>query len=127
MTNKLTDKDIIKALPNMTYGGHYCAKCKYDNGKGNDRCGLKGCKIARYALDQITRQQSENENLKAENQSLRSAANSLKMHYEEAQAEIERLKNYELVVSVQDTLNTLRSLGDFINNLLEDKEEVNNK
>ena len=56
MTDKLTDKDIIKALPNMTYGSHYCLKCKYDNGKGNDRCGLKGCKIARYALDLITRQ-----------------------------------------------------------------------
>ena len=59
MTDKLTDKDVIKALPNMTYGGHYCAKCKYDNGKGNDRCGLKGCKIARYVLDLITRQQAK--------------------------------------------------------------------
>ena len=66
MTDKLTDKDIIKALPNMTYGGHYCAKCKYDNGKGNDRCGLKGCKIARYALDLINRLQAENERLKEE-------------------------------------------------------------
>ena len=35
----------------------------------------------------------ELENLKVENQSLRTAANSLKMHYEEAQAEIERLKS----------------------------------
>ena len=61
---KLTYKEIIKALSNMTYGGHYCAKCKYDNGKGNDRCGLKGCKIARYALDFITRQQAENERLR---------------------------------------------------------------
>lgn len=68
----------------------------------------------------ITHQQAENENLEVENQSLRSAANSLKMHYEEAQAEIERLKNYELVVSVQDTLNTLRSLKDFIDNLLKE-------
>ena len=93
MTDKLTDSEIVKALPNMTYGGHYCAKCKYDNGKGNDRCGLKGCKIARYALDLITRQKTENENLKVENQSLRSAANSLKIHYEETQAEIERLRN----------------------------------
>lgn len=92
MTDKLTDSEIVKALPNMTYGGHYCAKCKYDNGKGNDRCGLKGCKIARYALDLITRQKTENENLKVENQSLRSAANSLKMHYEGAQAKIKRLK-----------------------------------
>ena len=35
----------------------------------------------------------ELENLKVENQSLRTAANSLKMHYEEAQTEIERLKS----------------------------------
>lgn len=34
---------------------------------------------------------------------------------------IESLKNYERVV------NALRSLDDFIDNLLEDKEEVNNK
>ena len=43
-------------------------------------------------IDLITRQQAEIENLKVENQSLRSAANSLKMHYEEAQAELESLK-----------------------------------
>lgn len=98
---KLTDNEIIKALSNMTYGGHYCSKCKYDNGKGDDRCGLKGCKIARYALDLITRQQAENENLKVENQSLRGAANSLKMHYEEAQTEIERLRKEVNLVSIQ--------------------------
>ena len=104
MTDKLTDKDIIKALPNMTYGGHYCAKCKYDNGKGNDRCGLKGCKIARYALDLITRQQAENENLKVKLQSMRGAANSLKMHYEEAQAEVERLKR-ELDLVIENSIS----------------------
>lgn len=43
----------------MRYGGHGCKNCKYDNGKGDDRCGLKGCKIARYALDLITRQQAK--------------------------------------------------------------------
>ena len=37
--------------------------------------------VLKNALDLITRQQAENENLKVENQSLRSAANSLKMHY----------------------------------------------
>ena len=42
--------------------------------------------------DLINHQKAEIENLKVENQSLRSAANSLKMHYEESQAEIERLK-----------------------------------
>lgn len=47
------------------------------------------------AYDEIDQLQTENENSRVENQSLRSAANSLKMHYEEAQAEIERLKPFE--------------------------------
>ena len=50
-------------------------------------------RIVRKAEEEITRQQAEIENLKVENQSLRTAANSLKMHYEEAQAQIERLKS----------------------------------
>ena len=48
--------------------------------------------VLKNALDLITRQQTEIESLKVENQSLRGAANSLKMHYEEAQAEIDSLK-----------------------------------
>lgn len=60
---KLTDSEIVKALPKVRYGGHGCKNCKYDNGKGDDRCGLKGCKIARYALDLINRLQAENEEL----------------------------------------------------------------
>ena len=48
--------------------------------------------VLKNALDLIIRQQTELENLKVELQSMRGAANSLKMHYEEAQAEIERLQ-----------------------------------
>lgn len=72
MSNKLTDNEIIKAL-------EYCKDCSAN--------------LNVEIIDFITRQQAENKNLKVENQSLRSAANSLKMHYEEAQAEIERLKS----------------------------------
>ena len=61
---KLTDNEIVKALPKVLYGGHGCKNCKYDNGKGDDRCGLKGCKIARYALDLINRLQADCENYK---------------------------------------------------------------
>lgn len=71
MSNKLTNKEIIKAL-------EYCKDCSAN--------------LNVEIIDFITRQKTENENLKVENQSLRSAANSLKMHYEEAQAKIERLK-----------------------------------
>lgn len=49
-------------------------------------------RVVRKAEEEITRQQAEIENLKVENQSLRGAANSLKMHYEEAQAEVDSLK-----------------------------------
>ena len=54
--------------------------------------------VLKNALDLITRQQAENENLKVENQSLRSAANSLKMHYEEAQAEVENYKHLDVIL-----------------------------
>ena len=67
MTDKLTDSEIVNALSKGRYGGHGCKNCKYDDGKGDDRCGLKGCKIARYALDLINRLQEENERLEKEN------------------------------------------------------------
>ena len=62
----MTDNEIIKALEGMTYGGHSCMHCKYGTTKGDDRCGLQGCKIGRDALDLINRQQAEIERYKAE-------------------------------------------------------------
>ena len=44
-------------------------------------------KLEQYALDLINRQQTEIERLKIENQSLRGAANSYKLHYNEAKTE----------------------------------------
>ena len=98
LDNKLTDNEIIKACNNCL---HYEA-CKgtYYSAKGDEDIlydfdgemyANSGCEDFQDK-DLINRQKTENENLKVENQSLRSAANSLKMHYEEAQAEIERLK-----------------------------------
>ena len=86
----MTDKEIIKDL-------ECCANCE-DCFYGITNCSLGEeveCRslLAQNALDLITRQQAEIDNLKVENQSLRSAANSLKMHYEEAQAEVERLES----------------------------------
>lgn len=60
---KYTDEQIKQALLNISYGGHSCAKCKFDNGKGDDRCGLKNCKIGRLAADLINRQEAEIERL----------------------------------------------------------------
>lgn len=97
---KLTDNEIIKAL-------ECCAKAKTNEDckklkcpffdDAIDMCGVLNSEqiLIANALDLITRQQAEIENLKVENQSLRSAANSLKMHYEKAQAEVERLKPFE--------------------------------
>lgn len=50
-------------------------------------------KVEHFADKTIATLQAENERLEVENQSLRGAANSLKMNYKEAQAEIERLQN----------------------------------
>ena len=88
MTDKLTDNEIIKALE------WYVSKFKNTGYVYLDVDGTKFVST-QEVLDLITRQQAENENLKVEKQSLRSAANSLKMHYEEAQAEIEGLKPFE--------------------------------
>lgn len=52
----------------------------------------KSEKVEHFADKTIATLQAENERLKVENQSLRGDANSLKMHYEEAKAEIEELR-----------------------------------
>ena len=100
----MTDNDIIKAL-------ECCANCE-DCFYGITSCPLGEeveCRslLAQNAVDLITRQQAELENLKVKNQSLRGAANSLKMHYEEAQAEIKGLnaKNM-LTVSEKNAFRT---------------------
>ena len=59
----MTDKEIIKALELKKYSGHSCVNCKYGSTKGEYRCGLKGCNIARNALDLIKKQQAEIERL----------------------------------------------------------------
>ncbi|MDD7293401.1 MAG: hypothetical protein PUG83_07880 [Clostridiaceae bacterium] len=103
----MTDNEIIKALDCCGFEyGNLCSVCpKYE--KDNDFCQEE---LHNYAIDLINRQQAEIERLKIENQSLRSAANSCKLHYNEARAEavkefVENVtyckycKNYELMTS----------------------------
>ena len=97
---KLTNNEIIKALDeaelflqNRVKDGQPIKLNEYDVGELRNIS-----QTCAKAYDEINRLQTENENLKVENQSLRSAANSLKMHYEEAQAEIERLKKTEIEI-----------------------------
>lgn len=68
----MTNNEIIKAL-------ECCKKDDCDN-CSND-FGNCYANLAGYALDIINRQNAEIDNLKIENQSLRSAANSYKIHY----------------------------------------------
>ena len=98
---KYTNEDIISSLKVIATTGN-CDECKIRNCKW----GTCNCEqiTANAALDFITRQQAELDNLKVENQSLRSAANSLKMHYEEEQAEIERLKR-ELDLVIENSIS----------------------
>ena len=74
-------------------------------------------------LDLITRQQAEIENLKIENQSLRTAANSLKMHYEETQAEIEKL-NAENMLTISERNAFRTSFYDVLKQLKIAKSEA---
>lgn len=100
-----TDNDIIKALECCNVETD-CKRCPlYKERSAN--CIDIACK---NALDLITRQQAEIENLKVENQSLRGAANSLKMHYEEAQAEIERLQN--ILLAFMSALGKVENVED---------------
>lgn len=101
----MTDNEIIKALDCCAN----CESCDFEI-TNEDFCPLVEeieCRslLAQKALDLITRKHAENENLKVENQSLRDAANSLKMHYEEAQAEIERLN--KVIRQTQQLINAL--------------------
>ena len=95
----MTDKEIKRALDEAELflqkrvkDGQPIKLSEYDVGKLRNIS-----QTCAKAYDEIDQLQTENENLKVENQSLRSAANSLKMHYEEARAEIERLKQRNAV------------------------------
>ena len=84
----MTAKEITTALECCKKDD--CDNCPNDF--GNCYANLAGC-----SLDLISRKQAEIEALKIENQALRSAANSYKIHYDEARAEAvkefaERLK-----------------------------------
>ena len=86
----MESNDIIKALE-CCFMEQQCNNCPLYKEHSADCLDT----ILKNAHALITCQQEENENLKVENQSLRSAANSLKMHYEEAKAEIESLKIFK--------------------------------
>lgn len=79
------EKEIIKALEKMKFGGHSCLECKHKKVKGDNRCGIKGCRIAQDALDLIYHKRAKIAVMSVENA-------NLKMFCGEQTAEIERLK-----------------------------------
>ena len=94
----MTDNEIIKALGNLTYGGHSCGKCKHQVEKGDERCGIKGCNIARNALDLINRLKAEKEKCESQMKLLEAFVNDYKLAYEKAKAEIERYQDIESTI-----------------------------
>lgn len=92
---QMTDNKIIKALEccGKPVNEECCSECPYHLG-GEENCH----NLLEDVIDLINRKQAENEELRIENQSLRAAANSYKMHYNEAKSEAikefaERLKS----------------------------------
>ena len=79
----MTDNEIIKALE--ATASWVCDECKFHG----EMCDGDKCEkvIAENALDLINRQKAEIERLNIELQSMRSAANSYKMHHETAKSE----------------------------------------
>lgn len=84
--SKLSDNDIKKALEYKTKVG--CELCDI---KTKECCTTCIYGLAKCALDLINRLEAENEKLNVELVGMRGACNSYKMHYDNAQAEIERL------------------------------------
>ena len=74
----MTDKEIIKALESEIHLAEYV---------DSDYSSNVNLEIIKSALDLITRQRAEIERFKIENQSLRGAANSYKLHYNKARIE----------------------------------------
>lgn len=115
---KLTYKEIIKALE-CCFMEQQCNNCplyKEHSVDCLDKEHSVDCldTVLENAHTLITRQQAENENLKVENQSLRSAANSLKIHYEEAQAKIEEfMKETAVTTLIDDAVVYTPTLEDY--------------
>lgn len=80
----MTDNEIIKTLECLCGGGDSCTECAYHKKYRFDECRKQ---VAKDTHGLVKRQQAEIERLKIENQSLRGAANSYKLHYNEAKTE----------------------------------------
>ena len=119
----MTDNEIIKAL-------ECCAKNEWNC---DDNCPFfKKCSktlMAKSSLNIINRQKAEVERLNIELQSMRSAANSYKMHYETEKSEAiiefaEMLKNCFAISG--DYLDIINIIDNLVKEMTEVKESEQN-
>ena len=93
----MTDEEIIKYLEQ--------AVDEYDK----NEIFISDVRLDKLSLDLINRQQAEIERLKIENQSLRGAANSYKIHYDEAGAEAVKEFAEQLKETITNAIDTYYS------------------
>jgi hypothetical protein len=107
-TEDITDAEIIKALEccissNTSLACFKCPMVKNKECNGSNTSVNK--LVVENALDLINRQQAEIEKLNVELVGMRGACESYKIHYDNAQAEIERLKaEQEMADGYEDAL-----------------------
>ena len=113
----MTDNQIIKALERCPQH----TECCYCNSL--EECGNKRI-LTTSVFDLINRQKAEVEKLNIELQSMRSAANSYKMHYEKAQTEINKLKQENDFFRKTITENAQRALEVTVEEIEKAKSEA---
>ena len=91
--NKMKPEDVINALEKMTYGGHSCTDCKYSKKRGEDRCGLKGCRIAQNALALLREKDAEIERLTKERDDARRDCAIAEQNHYECKKELEEMSD----------------------------------
>ena len=127
----MTDNEIIKALQCCNGWDGRCLNCPLNREGTNCKE-----KLNSYALDLINRQKAEVDRLNIELQSMRSAANSYKMHYETAKSEaikecLAKVKNYikthcNPYGKPDFDYDTSIKILNFIDNLVKEMTEKNN-
>ena len=121
----MTDNEIIKYMQCVIGNEVSCSECTYQKALPFPSC-RRMC--AKNALDLINRQKEEIDRLNIELQSMRSAANSYKMHYETAASEAikefaERLKHF-IIPQKADGYTREIVLKRDIDNLVKEMTEV---
>ena len=117
----MTDNEIIKAMQCVIGNDVKCSDCTYQKVLPFPSCRMM---CAKNALDLINRQKEEIDRLNIELQSMRSAANSYKMHYETAKSEsikefIDKLKNRVVNKYEYTDIRVFKEIDDLVKEMTE--------